>query len=87
MSHLDYFSYFIPINVRPSTELPYTNTHERIKIIKFGFLFERCILGIDTSKNLTLSHEDSRSKSRMQFLTTFLDPIDRITSIFFVLKV
>ena len=36
------------------------------------FSFERYVPSIGTAKNSTRSHEDSRTKSRIKFLTSFL---------------
>ena len=40
-------------SVRPCAKVVYTKTQERVEIIECGFfLFERCILGIETAKGM-----------------------------------
>ena len=48
---------FQKMSVRPYAKVMYTKTQERVKIVERGFLFERCILGIETVKTSTRTHE------------------------------
>ena len=57
-------------SIRPCAKVMYTKTQEPEEIIVF--LFESCILGIETANISTRTHEDLRSQSRMKFLTTLL---------------
>ena len=74
-------------SVRPCAKVMYTKTQERVEIIE---CCERCILGIETAKISTRTHEDLRSQSRMKFLTTLLYLGNRLMKsiqTFFILKV
>ena len=74
-------------SVRPCAKVRYTKTQEREEIIDWGlFLFERCILGIETAKISTRRLTKVEPNEIFSYFAISREPFDEIRFKLFYFK-